>query len=447
MARDIQIDLKDMLKRTPYAGKDVVVGVALSGGRDSVALAYALKKSGANLVAINVEHGIRGESSVADSVFAEEFCKEYGIPFLGYSVDAPTFSKQNGYTLEQGARILRYEIFDRALNEKKCDLIALAHHLDDQVETVFMRILRGTGLNGLCGMKEVNGRYIRPLLSYTREEIDAYIKENSLAFVDDESNDDVAYTRNFLRREIAVLKERFPNLCQSVARLCKNACEDNECINLLVPDIRVADGEAAVGIAELENCHIAEKKRLIMKAVNALGVYQDIEDRHYKDIFDLAFGENGKYICLTHGITVHKDNDGEIVFVRDIKDKITAAPRPFALGENSDFGVFAQIVSRDVFEKERKSERQKGALYFDLDKLPKDAVIRFRREGDSILKFGGGRKNLGDFLTDKKIPLRKRDKTAVVASGGEIYAVAGVEISALVKVDADTRNIVKFAPL
>lgn len=162
MANDIQINLNKFLDNPSFVGK--TIGVALSGGRDSVALAYALKNANVPLVAINVEHGIRGQSSVDDSRFVANFCKKYDIPLFCFKVDAPAFCKENGYTLEQGARILRYEIFDSVLDEKKCDYIALAHHADDQVETVLMRIIRGTGVRGLCGMSAVSGKYIRPLL-------------------------------------------------------------------------------------------------------------------------------------------------------------------------------------------------------------------------------------------------------------------------------------------
>lgn len=145
MAVDIQINLNKFISNPSFAGK--TIGVALSGGRDSVALAYALKKADVSLIAVNVEHGIRGESSVNDSKFVEEFCKKYDIPLLSFSVDVPSFCKQNGYTTEQCARILRYDIFDKVLSDGKCDFIALAHHADDQVETVFMRIIRGTGVD------------------------------------------------------------------------------------------------------------------------------------------------------------------------------------------------------------------------------------------------------------------------------------------------------------
>ena len=220
MAVDIQINLNKFISNPSFAGK--TIGVALSGGRDSVALAYALKKADVSLIAVNVEHGIRGESSVNDSKFVEEFCKKYDIPLLSFSVDVPSFCKQNGYTTEQGARILRYDIFDKVLSDGKCDFIALAHHADDQVETVFMRIIRGTGVRGLCGMSAVSGKYIRPLLDCTREDINDFIAKNELPYVDDETNFDTDYTRNFCARNLKKSSKDFllfARLCQGFARM------------------------------------------------------------------------------------------------------------------------------------------------------------------------------------------------------------------------------------
>ena len=150
------MDLPKLLGVSEEEAKKFKICVALSGGRDSVALLDILREAGYDVSAVNVEHGIRGEESVSDSRFVSELCASMDVPLFAYSVDAPSFSAQNGYTLEQGARILRYGIFDELLNEKKCDYIALAHHLDDQVETVLMRILRGTGIKGLTGMRAVS---------------------------------------------------------------------------------------------------------------------------------------------------------------------------------------------------------------------------------------------------------------------------------------------------
>lgn len=439
MRKPIQINLNDFFDAAPSVGSidSLKIGVALSGGRDSVVLVHVLKQSGAHIFAVNIEHGIRGESSISDSRFVKDWCKQQGVDLKAYCVDAPMFCRQHGYTLEQGARILRYEIFDRLLQSGECDYIALAHHAGDQTETIFLRILRGTGIKGLVGMRPISGRYIRPLLDYSREDIDQYIAEHSLNYVEDESNSDSAYTRNFIREQLAVIRERFPSLDEAAARLARNAQENESFIEGLVPHPSIVGDEAHIDVSVLDNPLIA--KKAVMLAANAVGVYQDIEERHFPIIFGLAATENGKRIELPHGLSVHKQ-DGALVFaVRNALDESVSNMDeiPFGEGEFDRFGICAVMM-------DKPPSSFVGAQYIDVDKLPDGAVFRLRRDGDYICKFGGGTKSLGDFLTDKKIPLRKRGELVVLVVGQEVYAVVGVEISAKVALDKDTKRICKL---
>lgn len=485
MANEIHISLDNIF----CDGKPKTVCVALSGGRDSVALLHCLKQleesfskaqsvaklqnyvnqsqskdvtqdssvgyGKLHIVAANVEHGIRGESSLRDSAFVAELCKRMGVELYSFTVDAPSFAKRNGYTVEQAARILRYRCFDELLDGGKCDYVALAHHLDDQIETVFMRILRGTGIRGLSGIKAVNGRYIRPLLDYTRDDISEYVARHNLEFVDDETNDDISYTRNFLRAEIATLKQRFPAMGAAIKRLSASAEECDSFVESQVPDVEVKDGVAYVKISDCVNTLIA--KRLFMRAAAALGVVQDIEERHLNLVLDLLSADSGKRLDLTHGICVHKEGDS-LAFTRQCNDskmdetqfsvKSQVEEISFSEGYFEDFGISVKLV--DVaYAKEnlgndmrtKDNDIKCASLYIDAEKIPVGAVIRGRRDGDYIHKFGGGTKSLGDFLTDKKVPLRTRDSLKVVADGSRILAVFGVDISADVKIDENTKRV------
>ncbi len=434
MAKDIQIYLNNFFDK--YGFSDKKIGVALSGGRDSVALAYALKKGGYDVIAINVEHGIRGENSLKDSAFVRDFCVLYDIPLYQESVDSLSFASDNGYTVEQAARILRYKVFENAIQEGVCDVVALAHHRDDQAETIFMRIIRGTGVNGLCGMRAVRGSYIRPLLECPREDIDEYVAQNGIKYVDDETNFCTDYTRNYLRAELAELKKRFPSVCRNFARLSQNAAEEEDFVNSFIPDVEVVGGEVLLNICDLKDEFVA--KRLIVKAVNELGVTQDIESRHFPIVLALADAQNGKMIELTHGICVHKDGNS-LVFTKN-ESLSEKSQTVFEVREFDDFGVSAQRSNREEYGQQKGT----GALFIDGDKVPQNAVLRYRKEGDFIEKFGGGTKSLGDFLTDRKVPLRKRDTLALLALGDEVLAIFGVEISKKVAIDNDTKNILKL---
>lgn len=440
MAKEIKLSYSDLRSLTGDGNGEIGICVAVSGGRDSVALLHCLKgiecesaEENPRIVvsAVNVEHGIRGEASVRDSEFVSRLCKEWNIPLFSFSVNVPKFAKENGYTEEQAGRILRYDIFDKLIADGKCDFVALAHHLDDQVETVFMRILRGTGIRGLSGMKKVSGRYLRPLLGYGRDSIDRYIEENGLEYVDDATNGDTAYTRNYLREVLSDLKSRYPHIGESVGRLCDNAREADEYIESQLPEIEVKDGVSYIKTVDCANKLIA--KRLIYRASCALGVMQDIEDRHYSLVLDLIEKPTGKYLMLTHGLCVYKEGD-RLAFTLG-NENLEICEREFQEGDFEDIGLSVKRVD--------KSDIAFGgaSLYIDGDKLPRDAVIRGRRTGDVIRKFGGGTKSLGDFLTDKKIPLRKRDGLAVIAKDSTVYAVPSVDISADVGIDENTETV------
>ena len=450
MANKIHISYDELLSYAPSVDNELKIGVAISGGRDSVALLHCLKAleeentlrtPRLKIVAVNIEHGIRGEESLRDSEFVKELCKKWNVPLFAHSVNAVEFASDNGYTLEQAARILRYEIFDKLIAEGQCDLIALAHHLDDQVETVFMRILRGTGIRGLVGMKKVSGRYIRPLLSYGRESIDEYIKDNGLTYVEDNTNSDVAYTRNYLRNELGEIKKRFPQMDEAVARLSRSAEEASAFIDAQVPEIEVYNDVSYIKTADCANSVIA--KRLILKAANAVGVMQDIEDRHYSLVLNLLSAESGKYLMLTHGLCVHKEGDRLAFTVsKDTSDCSECVScvcgtfeREFGEGSFEDLDVSVERIDKTSVA------FGTDTLYIDADKIPSGAVIRARKDGDYIRKFGGGTKSLGDFLTDKKIPLRVRDSLKVIAKENRVYAVFGVDVSEDVRIDNDTVRV------
>ncbi len=413
------------------------IALALSGGRDSMALAHALKVLGAPFFAVNFDHGIRGEQSKRDSLFVKKWCDDNRIQCVSISFDTPTYAKEHGLTIEQGGRELRYFHLDKLVAEGKCDCVALAHHKDDQAETIIMRILRGTGVRGLKGMSEENGKYIRPLIDYTRDDIDAYVDLNKIPYVEDETNSDQAYTRNYIRAEILELKKKFPTLVESVARLSRSANEIDEYLLSQIGDVTVDDGEGELNISDLDTPVLAKRK--IQLLCEKLGVRQDIEERHYPLIFDLKNGENGKKINLPHGITAHKDGEKIVFSTLSAPDGLWEVPFE---GKSID-GVIT-VTPTDSFEK------NEDELYVDLNKIPKTAVLRHPREKDVIKKFGGGSKNLGDYLTDKKIPLRKRQSLVVCASAPKGYKssnnilfVLGVEISSELKIE-DGANIAKI---
>ena len=435
---------KILVDTSLFEGKKV--GIALSGGRDSMCLLSVLIDAGISPIAIHVEHGIRGKDSISDMNFVKDYALKHNIVLKVFNVDAPKIAKEKGLSLEQAARIARYDVFDNLIKEGVVDCIALAHHANDQAETILMRILRGTGIKGLEGMQIQNGYYVRPLLEYTREDINDYVIANKIPYVEDLTNAEDIYTRNFLRQEINKLKEKYPNIEESFLRLARNANDAEDFISKFVPEPIVDGDTATINIVDLKDRAIAS--RLIQKAMRCIGVVQDVEEKHIEAVLDLATKENGAKRELSHNADAYKEED-KIVFTKRIEKIDISIPFKDVIGE----GILNySVVKLDEIPDDNSLRIIQGnfsnlskTIYMDLDKIPEDALIRNRKDGDVISKFGGGTKSLGDFLTDKKIPLRLRDKIIVCAKGNDVLCVFGVEISAKVAIDDKTKQVIKIS--
>lgn len=399
------------------------VAVAVSGGKDSMCLLDVLSRfpnRNFELLAINIEHGIRGENSKRDSKFVSDYCLKKGIKLISESVDSISYAKQSKISLETSARLLRYQCFENLLASGEADYIALAHHQDDLCETMLMRIFRGTGINGLIGIQN-RDNYIRPLLSLTREDIEKYVSENNIPFVTDETNDDNDYTRNFVRNELLpAIEGRWSDYRKSLIRLSKTAKEYTDYFDKISPNPTVENGTVTLNISELIKVELPVKKHSIRKAVNILSSGVDFEETNLNDVLELLTQRNGACVHLANGLRAYKEYD-KLVFALDFEKSVE--PVPFKIGEFNFFGKVWEIVPRTT-------ER----LRFDITKIPEGSVIRQRANGDTFTRFGGITTSLGDYYTNKKIPKRLRNEYPVIAIGNLIL-VTPVEIADSVKSD------------
>ena len=418
------------------------IAVALSGGVDSVSLLHILlnnsKHLGISVKAVNVEHGIRGESSENDSLFVSELCKKLNVPLLCYSVNAPEFSQKHGVSLETAARILRYQCFDNALIDGFCDKIATAHHQSDDVETVLFNLLRGSALSGVSGIKKQseNKKIIRPLLSASREELVAFAEKNGYEYVIDESNFDDAPTRNFLRlKVIPLIKTRFPDAEKAIARFADIANEESEYLDNKAHSL-ISEQQNAILIPDENEFTLFKRAALIL--LKKIGFKVDYEKQHLDALVNLTKLQTGAKINLKNGIVAYKSYN-KIVFETPVfsqNESDTALKISFSLG-SFELGNYVLC-----FKKVQK--REKTGLFFDLDKLPGKAVIRLKESGDEITPFKGRKKSLKKYLTDKKIESRVSAQFPLLACGNIIYAVCPVDISDQIKTDENSKNIIKI---
>lgn len=400
--------------------------LAVSGGVDSMTMLhmFAALCPRPDFYVVTVNHNIRPEAQ-ADCDFVKSYCDSINVECRIVSVDVPAYAEQNKLSEETAARILRY----KALDGLECDYVCLAHHTGDNAETVFMHILRGSGARGASGIRSLNGKYFRPLLDMTREEIELYARKNNVPSVTDSTNDNTKYTRNFIRKNVLPqLKKLNPNAEQNIVRFAENIAADSDYLDSLVSltDVQFFDGGARIPTADLTVARPLAY-RLINRVFCRLGVCKDIERTHVEALIGLANGVGGKQVNLPFGFTA--TNDYDFVTVQQAAETVLRQFEiPFSIGDVST-PLGTVTVSKNPLP---------NSLKFDLNSLPQNAVFRGKRQGDDFTKFGGGSKPLRRYLTDKKVPQRLRSQLLLLAADNEVYVIVGLEISDKVKVDGNS---------
>ena len=409
-----------MFDLSAYANSHICV--AVSGGRDSMALLNFIythmREFKITLSALNCDHKMR-ETSARDSAFVEKWCRQRDIPLLKFVWNF------DGKKCEQSARLWRRECYKVAL-DKGADFVAVAHHMNDNAETVLFNLARGSAIAGLAGI--VDGeRIIHPLVSCTRMEIDAYIAENNIPYVEDETNLSDGYTRNKIRHNVLPeLEKAVPGAVGNIYRLSRLALEDEKYFNSVIEERNIL--KITPFGAEIVLCESVIFKRATVKAIKYFN-RKDYTAEHLQNLYLLANCEKHKKFEFL-GLTAY-GGEGKIVITEGNTDDTEI---PFSSYKGDNFCNQKLIISSDV-------KIGGKVLKFDFDAVPESAVIRFKRDGDRFQKFGGGTKSLGDYFTDKKIPLWVRGKIPLIAVGKEILAVCGVEISDKIKIGDNTKNI------
>ena len=412
------------------------IGVAVSGGVDSMVLLDLMLKQSKNIIVLNVEHGIRGIDSQKDTNFVKQYAKDIGVDFISKSVDAISYSKEKNISVELAARELRYQFFDLLIEEKIVDEIALAHHLDDQAETILMRIFRGTGVRGLRGIIDREG-YIHPLISISKVDILEYAKKNKIPFVNDHTNLESDYTRNYIRNEIMpLIKEKYSDVLSSFDILSKNAIEVEDYLLTKIIKYEYIDQNTIYLPFSIFNLHPLIFKKSIVEALRYFGIEKDIEFANLEEIQKLCKAENNSVIHLPFGVDAIKEYE-KFVFCK--RQQLSPYSKKFDINKTYEY------AGREYVFKNSMPKKEKG--FFDANKLPNDLVIRTRKDKDMFTPCNGKQKLLSDYLTDKKIPKRIRDFLLVVAKDSEVFMIDGIEISDKIKITSDTKKAYYFNEL
>lgn len=430
--------LKTIKKDKLFKAGDVV-GVACSGGIDSICLLHYLNSIkddlDIELVAVNIDHQIR-PNSADDTAFVADFCRRNRIRCYKFKVNALEIAKEQKLCLEEAARIARYKAFDALVEKGYVDKIAVGHHVQDQAETILLNIFRGAGLKGASGMKTVQGHYVRPMLNTTKDEIYTYMSINNLDHVEDQTNGDNEYSRNYLRNEIMPkLRQHWKNIDGNVLSFSKICKQDDEYIENQISYDDLIFEKNLVRIPLYEFAYPESvTNRILRKAFNHLGKLKDIEKKHLDIIKGMvASGENGSKISLPNSIKASLEYDYLTLSVTEKKEK--PVPKDFKVGET----VFENFGKVKIKKTSKYVLGQKNQFVIDASKLPQTAKWRTRELGDIFAKFGSGEKKLKDYFIDIKVPNRIRGDIPVLADGKQVYCVLGYEISDKVKVDNQTK--------
>ena len=421
--------------------KNDSVAVALSGGRDSIALLHFLytnkKELGLkDVFAFHINHNIREEAN-KDERFCLDVCKKLKCRILLFSEDIPSLAKRMNKGLEETGRIKRQEIYRKLVKDQKCTLVATAHHMSDQAETVLMNLLRGSSIKGICGMETRQDYLVKPFLHVSSKEIDKYVRDNYLKFVVDKTNMDNTYTRNFLRNEIIpALNKRFDveNVLDTFSASAKS---DSAFIESFVNYKKVRVLKSGIKISKQDlKVDEAIASRLIIHALKTLCpvdyTYNDV-----RRVLRLVKGQSGKKETLNNSIIATSEFDN-IILTKIEEKKTQVALLKIGTIPFLDSEIIIERATRKQFE-----ERAKGELFADYDKI-KGSIIRNRENKDRIKTFGGT-KLVSDYLLEKRVPLSKRDKLPLIVKNNKVLFIVGLETSLDAIIDDNTTRIVKIS--
>jgi tRNA(Ile)-lysidine synthase len=442
-------------------GDKILVGV--SGGSDSMCLIDILKKVEKkyfiSLFVVHINHMLRGKEADKDEEFVKEYCEKKNIDFHSERVDVKKYSKDNKMSIEEAARVVRYKIFNEILINNKFSKIAVAHNKNDQAETVLMRILRGTGLNGITGMDYISNNIVRPLLDVEKDDIENYCKFNNINTILDKSNLQDIYTRNKIRLKLIPYLENefYVDIIDRIHNMAVLLREDKEIVENLIEklynDVLINKSKSKI-ILDLEVLNTFsddEIKRLLRYTLiqlkcNVIG----FEIRHYNNLLSFVREKKtGKFLNMPKNIIASISYNNFILeFNETLKSKEFLKELNIPGVTNVDeinSSIKIEFIDKDQYDFDSEKKQNEFTQYFDLDLfIKKKRYIRNRNNGDWIIPYGfRGKKKIKDFFIDSKVPKYIRNEIPLIASDSEIIWIIGYRINNKYKVTKKTNQILK----
>ena len=416
--------------------------VALSGGADSMALLNVLlnwPKEGLKVSAVHVHHGLRGEFADRDEQFVRDYCAKHHVPLQVFHEDVAALARENGFSLEEAGRHIRYQRFEEVRKRIGAHTIVTAHTATDRAETVLMRIIRGTGVDGLYGIAERREYTVRPLLACTREEVEAFCAECGIPYVTDETNEDITFTRNRIRYQVMpLLRELNPAVDEALLRLANHAGEDTSLLFLMARK-QLEQGAVPYGYAVSAFLDVLPpvRRRMILALMRAVNV-PSIEETHILAAEKALL--NGKGDVRLPGGFAFSVSQGVAAVRFTSNDHF---PLPIVCG--------SPIVRFGDWTIEYHGYRQTGDQInvhnlfsndmLDRAKIQGSLYLRCRREGDLIHPAGRGvGKTIKKLMNEYRIPAYLRDTYPLLCDDLGVVMVPGYAVDERVRITDTTKD-------
>jgi len=411
--------------------------VGLSGGADSVVLLSILHALGYDCIAAHCNFHLRGKESDDDECFSAGFAASLGIPFLKTDFNTQSVAGERKISIEMAARDLRYEWFEQLRKEYGADAIAVAHHQDDSIETLLLNLIRGTGINGLIGIKPKNGFIVRPMLCVSKDEILQYAQEQKISYVTDLSNLKDEYTRNKIRLQLLPLLQSLnPGIDTSLLRTMEHLNEVSKIYYAHIKEVKEKvwnEDDKTIDIPVLLTYPSPES--VLFEILKEYGFGKDV----IQDVYQALESQSGKKF-YSNTYSLIKDRDYLRLFsLEQLKENLvyyinadeTERMLPFPMKINTqEKGNIPEII------------KDKRIAYLDTDKLKFPLVLRKWEKGDRFIPFGmNGSQKLSDYFNNHKFTNPDKENTWILCSGQEIVWVVGHRTDNRFRVTNETKRI------
>ncbi|MEP3837600.1 MAG: tRNA lysidine(34) synthetase TilS [Algibacter sp.] len=416
---------------------DSKILIAISGGIDSVVLTHLCHQLQLDITLAHCNFNLRGDESNADEASVIKLAEQLNLEVFVQGFDTQTFAAEAKLSIQMAARELRYNWFNDLSDQLKFDYILTAHHADDNLETFLINFTRGTGLEGLTGIPEVNGKFVRPLLPFSSQDIENYAAQNNISWRDDSSNKSVKYLRNKLRHQvIPILKEINPSLLQSFQNTLHNLNETNHIVEdsvdvFLNKAIENIEGnEVRFNIAEFKK--LKNPKPYLYEALKAFGFTQ------WDDIVSLLDAETGKQV-FSNTYRLIKNRAHLLLSKIDLENHKSITVSKNEKQIKTPFGILFFDEADAIFGK------RTNVIYVDKSKLQFPLTIKKYQEGDIFYPLGmTGKKKVSKYFKDEKLSLLDKENTWLLYSGKDIVWVINRRADNRFRVTDSTKQILKI---